>query len=86
MLPPCWSADGGCPGPARRLRCGPGHVLALHSPEAEARARFIADRLFVLASTAALARSAPPGSPRLMRGPASATRPDDRRATISGRP
>ena len=34
-------------------------VMALHSPEAEARARFIAERLFVLASTAALARSAP---------------------------
>jgi putative acyl-CoA dehydrogenase len=35
-------------------------VMALHSPEAEARARFIAERLFVLAATAALARSAPP--------------------------
>ena len=36
-------------------------VLALHSPEAEARARFIAERLFALAATAALVRSAPPG-------------------------
>jgi putative acyl-CoA dehydrogenase len=35
-------------------------IMALHSPEAEARARFIAERLFVLAATAALARSAPP--------------------------
>jgi putative acyl-CoA dehydrogenase len=35
-------------------------VLALRSPEAEARARFIADRLFTLAATAALAGSAPP--------------------------
>jgi putative acyl-CoA dehydrogenase len=35
-------------------------VMALHSPEAEARARFIAERLFLLAATAALARSAPP--------------------------
>jgi putative acyl-CoA dehydrogenase len=35
-------------------------VLALHSPDAEARARFIAERLFVLAATAALVRSAPP--------------------------
>ena len=34
-------------------------VLALQSPEAEARARFVADRLFTLAATAALARSAP---------------------------
>ena len=36
-------------------------VLALHSPDAEARARFIAERLFVLAAAAALVRSAPPG-------------------------
>jgi putative acyl-CoA dehydrogenase len=35
-------------------------VLALQSSEAEARARFIAERLFTLASAAALARSAPP--------------------------
>ena len=35
-------------------------VLALQSPEAEARARFIAERMFALAATAALARSAPP--------------------------
>jgi putative acyl-CoA dehydrogenase len=35
-------------------------VMALHSPDAEARARFIAERLFVLAATAALAHSAPP--------------------------
>jgi putative acyl-CoA dehydrogenase len=34
-------------------------VLALQSPEAEAKARFIAERLFTLAATAALARSAP---------------------------
>jgi putative acyl-CoA dehydrogenase len=34
--------------------------MALHSPEAEGRARFIAERLFLLAATAALARSAPP--------------------------
>jgi len=34
-------------------------VLALHSPEAEGRARFIVERLFALAATAALARSAP---------------------------
>lgn len=34
-------------------------VMALHSPEAEARARFIAERLFLLAATAALAQSAP---------------------------
>lgn len=34
-------------------------VMALHSPDAEARARFIAERLFLLAATAALARSAP---------------------------
>ncbi|NIX77703.1 isovaleryl-CoA dehydrogenase [Microvirga terricola] len=34
-------------------------VMALHSPEAEAKARLIADRLFTLAATAALARSAP---------------------------
>ncbi|MBF9234066.1 isovaleryl-CoA dehydrogenase [Microvirga alba] len=34
-------------------------VLALQSPEAEAKARLIADRLFTLAATAALARSAP---------------------------
>ena len=36
-------------------------VLALHSPDAEARARFIAERLFVLAAAAALLRSAPAG-------------------------
>jgi putative acyl-CoA dehydrogenase len=35
-------------------------VLALQSPDAEAKARFVAERLFVLAATAALARSAPP--------------------------
>ncbi len=35
-------------------------VLALQSPDAEARARFVAERMFVLAATAALARSAPP--------------------------
>ena len=35
-------------------------VMALHSPEAEARVRFIAERLFLLAATAALARTAPP--------------------------
>jgi putative acyl-CoA dehydrogenase len=34
-------------------------VLALHSPEPEAKARFIADRLYTLATAAALARSAP---------------------------
>ncbi|HEU6440796.1 MAG TPA: acyl-CoA dehydrogenase family protein, partial [Microvirga sp.] len=34
-------------------------VLALQSPEAEAKARFIAERLFTLAAAAALARSAP---------------------------
>ena len=46
-----------CPAPPMR----PGDiVLALHSPEAEARARFIAERLFALAAAAALARSAPP--------------------------
>lgn len=35
-------------------------LLALHSPEAEGKARLIADRLFTLAATAALAGSAPP--------------------------
>lgn len=35
-------------------------IQALKSTEAEARARFIADRLFALAATAALAASAPP--------------------------
>jgi len=35
-------------------------MLALQSPEAEAKARFIAERLFTLAAAAALARSAPP--------------------------
>ncbi|MCB8821000.1 isovaleryl-CoA dehydrogenase [Microvirga rosea] len=35
-------------------------VLALHSPEAEGKVRLIADRLFTLAATAALAASAPP--------------------------
>ncbi len=35
-------------------------VLALQAPDAEAQARFVADRLFTLAATAALARSAPP--------------------------
>ncbi|MBJ6127628.1 isovaleryl-CoA dehydrogenase [Microvirga splendida] len=35
-------------------------VMALHSPDAEARARFIAERLFLVAATAALVRSAPP--------------------------
>ncbi len=34
-------------------------VLALQSPDAEAKARFIADRLHIVAATAALARSAP---------------------------
>ncbi|EIM29546.1 isovaleryl-CoA dehydrogenase [Microvirga lotononidis] len=36
-------------------------VLALQSDDAEAKARFVAERLFVLAATAALARSAPAG-------------------------
>jgi len=35
-------------------------VLALQSPEAESKARFIAERLFTLAAAAALSRSAPP--------------------------
>jgi putative acyl-CoA dehydrogenase len=35
-------------------------VMALHAPDAEARSRFAAERLFTLAATAALARSAPP--------------------------
>lgn len=35
-------------------------VMALHAPDAEGQARFIAERLFSLAATAALARSAPP--------------------------
>ncbi|QFU16653.1 isovaleryl-CoA dehydrogenase [Microvirga thermotolerans] len=35
-------------------------LLALHSAEAEARARLIADRLYTLAATAALAEAAPP--------------------------
>jgi putative acyl-CoA dehydrogenase len=35
-------------------------VLSLQSGEAEARARFIADRLYTLAATAALRRSSPP--------------------------
>jgi putative acyl-CoA dehydrogenase len=35
-------------------------VLALQSSDAEAKARFVAERLFILAATAALARSAPP--------------------------
>jgi putative acyl-CoA dehydrogenase len=35
-------------------------VMALHSPDAEAKARLVAERLFLLAATAALARSAPP--------------------------
>jgi putative acyl-CoA dehydrogenase len=35
-------------------------VLALQSPHAEAKARFVADRVFTLAATAALACSAPP--------------------------
>lgn len=35
-------------------------VLALQSPDAETKARFITERLFTLAATAALARSAPP--------------------------
>ncbi|MCG7394013.1 isovaleryl-CoA dehydrogenase [Microvirga sp. ACRRW] len=35
-------------------------MLALRSPESEAKARFIAERLFTLAAAAALARSAPP--------------------------
>jgi putative acyl-CoA dehydrogenase len=34
-------------------------VLALQSPDPEAKARFVAERLFTLAATAALARSAP---------------------------
>lgn len=34
-------------------------MLALQSPEAESRARFVADRLFTLAATAALSRSSP---------------------------
>jgi putative acyl-CoA dehydrogenase len=47
---------GGLPGASETAR---DIVLALHSPEAEARARFIAERLFTLAAAAALARSAP---------------------------
>ena len=35
-------------------------MLALHSPEAEARARFIAERLFALAADRGARRSAPP--------------------------
>jgi putative acyl-CoA dehydrogenase len=35
-------------------------MLGLQSPEAEAKARFIAERLFTLAAAAALVRSAPP--------------------------
>jgi putative acyl-CoA dehydrogenase len=35
-------------------------VLSLQSSDAETKARFVAERLFLLASTAALARSAPP--------------------------
>jgi len=35
-------------------------VMTLQSSDAEARARFVAERLFVLAAAAALARSAPP--------------------------
>jgi putative acyl-CoA dehydrogenase len=35
-------------------------IVALKSPDAEARARFIADRLYTLAAAAALAESAPP--------------------------
>ncbi|WP_414471239.1 isovaleryl-CoA dehydrogenase [Microvirga sp. M2] len=35
-------------------------VLALQSPDAEAKARFVAERLFSLAAAGALARSAPP--------------------------
>jgi putative acyl-CoA dehydrogenase len=35
-------------------------VLALQSSDPEAKARFVAERLFILAATAALARSAPP--------------------------
>lgn len=35
-------------------------VLALQSPDPEAKARFVAERLFALAATAALARAAPP--------------------------
>jgi len=35
-------------------------MLALQSPDAEAKARFVAERLFTLGATAALARSAPP--------------------------
>ncbi|AWM87289.1 isovaleryl-CoA dehydrogenase [Microvirga sp. 17 mud 1-3] len=35
-------------------------LLALHSPDAEAKARLIADRLYTLAATAALAEAAPP--------------------------
>jgi putative acyl-CoA dehydrogenase len=35
-------------------------VLALGSPDAQAKARLVAERLFRLAAAAALARSAPP--------------------------
>jgi len=47
---------GGLPGASETAR---DIVLALQAPDAEARARFIAERLFTLAAAAALARSAP---------------------------
>jgi putative acyl-CoA dehydrogenase len=49
-------ADGlpGASGAARDI------LMALHSPEAESKARFAAERLATLAAAAALARSAPP--------------------------
>ena len=60
-------------------------VLALHSPDAEARARFIAERLFVLAATAALVRSAPPADCRGLRpDPPGRPVPDDRRQRSRG--
>lgn len=48
---------GDCPGASDAAR---DIVLALQSPDPEARARFVTERLFTLAATAALARSAPP--------------------------
>ncbi|MEZ0170470.1 isovaleryl-CoA dehydrogenase [Microvirga sp. TS319] len=47
---------GGLPGASEAAR---DIVLALQSPDAEAKARFVADRLFSLAAAGALARSAP---------------------------
>ncbi|WP_230532135.1 isovaleryl-CoA dehydrogenase [Microvirga roseola] len=48
---------GGLPGATDAAR---DIALALRSPEAASKARFIADRLFTLAAAAALSRSAPP--------------------------